>query len=113
MNIITREAAQAAGQIRYFTGEPCQHGHVVERRVISGVCVECDRLRDQEWRKKTKLARDRKLVEEELKFLLAEYWEQMEEHEDNPSAIKLDARIADFMLYWSQVSPYKELLEKE
>lgn len=27
--------------MRYFTGKPCRHGHVAERKVANGICVEC------------------------------------------------------------------------
>jgi hypothetical protein len=40
--IITREGAIALGLKRYFTGEPCKHGHVCER-YLSGQCVDCQR----------------------------------------------------------------------
>ena len=46
-SVITRANARAAGLHRYFTGEPCPHGHVVERHVRSGGCVECLRLKNQ------------------------------------------------------------------
>lgn len=51
--LITREEAVAAGQARYFTGLPCQHGHVAERFVSSGRCHECHRLRKQQLRADT------------------------------------------------------------
>lgn len=54
---ITREAAHAAGLTRYFTGKPCNHGHVVERYVAEpGSCVECLRLRNRKpkWRQRRK-----------------------------------------------------------
>lgn len=38
--VITRAQAKALGLSRYFTGKPCKHGHVAERR-IEGKCVEC------------------------------------------------------------------------
>jgi len=41
--IISREDAQTQGLKRYFTGEPCKHGHVVERYVSCYLCVECQR----------------------------------------------------------------------
>jgi hypothetical protein len=31
--IITKEQAKARGRKTYFTGEPCQHGHICERFV--------------------------------------------------------------------------------
>jgi 5-methylcytosine-specific restriction endonuclease McrA len=40
--VITRAEAIALGLSRYFTGKPCKHGHVAERR-IEGKCVECVR----------------------------------------------------------------------
>lgn len=43
--VISREEAKAAGLKRYFTGEPCRHGHLCER-YLWGACVECYRLHD-------------------------------------------------------------------
>jgi hypothetical protein len=42
---ITRKAAKEIGSARYFTGNPCKHGHVSERLTINGSCVECSRLK--------------------------------------------------------------------
>jgi hypothetical protein len=39
--------ARAQGLARYFTGLPCPHGHLSERRTIDGNCVECTRVRDK------------------------------------------------------------------
>jgi len=39
-----RATAQAKGEDRYFTGKPCQNGHIVERNTNTGRCVECHRL---------------------------------------------------------------------
>lgn len=44
LSVISRAEAKANGLKRYFTGDPCVHGHVAERS-IQGVCVECNRLR--------------------------------------------------------------------
>ena len=38
-----REEARRQGLKRYFTGKPCKHGHVCERIVSDGSCVECRR----------------------------------------------------------------------
>lgn len=40
--IISRDAGKAQGLKRYFTGEPCRNGHVVERYVCDARCVECE-----------------------------------------------------------------------
>ena len=39
-----RREAQMRGRKTYFTGEPCQHGHIFERFVKRAWCVECARL---------------------------------------------------------------------
>lgn len=41
--ITSREAAQAKGVIKYFTGEACSKGHVSERYTRNAQCVECAR----------------------------------------------------------------------
>lgn len=40
---IERAAARADGLTSYFTGRPCKHGHIAERSVSCGQCVECRR----------------------------------------------------------------------
>lgn len=41
MKPITRTEARAAGLKRYFTGKPCKRGHVAERYLKGGMCIEC------------------------------------------------------------------------
>lgn len=36
-----RHAAWMAGKVRYSTGIPCKHGHIAERFVSNGGCVQC------------------------------------------------------------------------
>lgn len=45
----SREDARKMGVNRYFTGEPCAHGHVAERDTKGGVCQECNRERARKW----------------------------------------------------------------
>lgn len=45
-----REAAIAAGEKWYFTGEPCKNGHVAPRMVSCHKCKECGRERDKKRR---------------------------------------------------------------
>ena len=47
MEKISRKQAVQLGLKRYFTGVPCMHGHICERRIKkdgSSQCVECHRL---------------------------------------------------------------------
>ena len=39
--IISREEAKALGLKRYFTGKPCKHGHLAQRKVSNTECVVC------------------------------------------------------------------------
>lgn len=57
MEVISRKEAIEKGLKVYFTGKPCKYGHVAERYVSIGYCVECSRVREQrdkrkEYRKK-------------------------------------------------------------
>ena len=38
---ISREVAKTQGLKRYFTGHSCSRGHVAERFVADGWCVQC------------------------------------------------------------------------
>jgi 5-methylcytosine-specific restriction endonuclease McrA len=50
VDIVSREAARAAGRKRYFTGEACRHGHVAERFVSIRMCTKCASIRRDMWR---------------------------------------------------------------
>jgi hypothetical protein len=41
MQIISRHDAHAAGQNKFYTGRPCKRGHLAQRYVGNGACVEC------------------------------------------------------------------------
>ena len=49
-SIIGRDAASALGLKRFFTGEPCRHGHIVERSVSDSGCMECSREHTRKYR---------------------------------------------------------------
>ncbi len=55
--VITRAEAMEEGVNRYFTGLPCQNGHMVERKVKGYVCVTCARERAKA-RRKVRMAED-------------------------------------------------------
>mgnify|MGYP002480306686 CR=1 FL=1 len=40
----SRKEAKELGRTRFFTGVPCKRGHVAERVVSNGACIECQRL---------------------------------------------------------------------
>jgi 5-methylcytosine-specific restriction endonuclease McrA len=43
MNVISRREALSQGLSYYFTGKPCKHGHVSQRRTNSRICMDCQR----------------------------------------------------------------------
>ncbi len=59
MEIILLAEACKLGLKRYFTGKPCKHGHLCERKVIGRSCVECNKKynesdKHKEWYKNNK-----------------------------------------------------------
>jgi hypothetical protein len=44
-----RAAAISEGKSKYFTGRPCKHGHIAERRVDNGACSVCEAQRTKKW----------------------------------------------------------------
>lgn len=47
--VISRQEALDQGLPTYFTGKPCKHGHVAERRTANKTCVECARATIRKW----------------------------------------------------------------
>lgn len=45
METISRAAAKQAGEIYYFTGQPCAYGHISKRFVRNYTCIECESAR--------------------------------------------------------------------
>ena len=45
--LISRKQAAAEGKIKYFTGKSCKYGHVAERYVSIGKCVECNKIQSK------------------------------------------------------------------
>ena len=63
--VISRAEAMTAGLNRYFTGKPCRNGHVAERHVTGGTCVECNKSLVIAWREENrekKRASDRERI---------------------------------------------------
>ncbi len=61
--IITRAEAIAQGLDRYYTGKPCKYGHVDQRYLSNGECVECQQERNN---KKTERRRTDAQYREQL-----------------------------------------------
>jgi Recombination endonuclease VII len=76
MELITAREAFDKGFTRYFTGKPCKNGHIVERMISNGSCVDCLNEKTIERRK-----RDRQDIYEATKV-----WRLK-----NPDARKIEA----------------------
>ncbi len=85
----TRAEAKARGLTRYFTGEPCPHGHVAERFASTRQCCECLIAHKAKNRERYR--------EKAAQYSREYYWENREEclrkgrsyHQKNATAIKL------------------------
>lgn len=49
-----RSEAKEAGLGRYFTGNPCKHGHISERQVSDGACIVCRDIKAKAWAEKNR-----------------------------------------------------------
>ena len=52
MEIIAKDKAKNLNLKRYFTGVPCSKGHIAERTVSRGDCVDCLYERQRKWGKR-------------------------------------------------------------
>ena len=50
--IVSRAEAREQGLINFFTGKPCINGHVSERVVKKGECIDCMKIRSKKRSKK-------------------------------------------------------------
>jgi hypothetical protein len=49
MKLISRQEAIDNKLTRYFTGEPCKHGHISERLLSNRTCIDCQLPRKRKW----------------------------------------------------------------
>jgi hypothetical protein len=49
MKIISKDKAKELGELYYFTGQPCKHGHIAVRKVCNSACYECHRERQKKY----------------------------------------------------------------
>ena len=65
MKIILRKESKLLGINRYFTGKQCKHGHLSERYVSDGHCIECEVSdRVKEYRKEYRKTEEGKKVKQ-------------------------------------------------
>ncbi len=95
VTIISRDAAIKLGLKRYFTGNPCLHGHVAERSTgRNNECVECKRIRDKEYAARTsdRKAEYDKLYRKENEDRLTKFYQDY--RKKNRDIINERARLA-------------------
>jgi 5-methylcytosine-specific restriction endonuclease McrA len=56
MKLISRDEALSKGLKRFYTGVPCKHNHVCERKVNRSTCVECERIQKNNYKANNKEA---------------------------------------------------------
>lgn len=85
---LSRKNAQILGFKRYFTGRPCRRGHIVERYVSSGKCIECQRLNG----KQDRLNNPEKIKLRQKRWRAANPEKRKEYSENNKKHIKEQKR---------------------
>lgn len=45
--VISRKEAKEKGLAKYFTGNPCIHGHISERYAKTAICIECCKINNK------------------------------------------------------------------
>lgn len=99
-----RALAKKEGRTRYVTGVPCPQGHLCERMVSSGSCVECTAARGRRYTANGTLARYGReaYARDPQKFITrARLWR--ETHPDEQRAIS--QRRAEAVKLWHQANP--------
>ena len=76
MLLRNRKEAKEKGMKKYFTGKPCKHGHISERRVSCGGCIQCDRLRQKtdSYKESAKIKLKDRIKTDEYKITQEKYW---------------------------------------
>lgn len=49
MKLISRQEAIKQKLTKYYTGKPCKHGHVAEKRTSNRTCVDCLAISKKDW----------------------------------------------------------------
>jgi hypothetical protein len=85
-NVGARNLAKLSGESKYFTGKPCKFGHVSERNVSNGICLECAKIKSATFRKKeTNEAKERRL---EIGRIRAKIWRLNNPNHENTKIVK-------------------------
>lgn len=61
--LIDRETARLSELTHFFTGEPCDHGHVGLRYTSNGICVECSKVSRREHQDRLRVERDLAVIQ--------------------------------------------------
>jgi len=64
MQIISKLEASLLGLKHYFTGVPCRNGHVANRLISSGTCIECNKAKRARYAPPTGFPRGRPRADE-------------------------------------------------
>jgi len=90
--IFSRKDAYSRNLKRYFTGEPCLHNHICERRTSSGACIICSATTENEYKSLYEL----NLRKKELQKIRAQNW-----YNKNKDLVKVNSKK------WKKENPDK------
>ena len=89
MQIILRSEAKKLGLKRYFTGNPCKHGHFAERRTGYGNCVECQKEKGRKYDAKRRKTTSRK---DYMKKYSSEYYKERKSTPEGLEKVRAESR---------------------
>lgn len=92
--VISRSDARKLGLKRYVSKLPCKYGHVEERFVSTGACLQCHRNRQAKWTRENKTLRNERRRDAyrrdpKLKIQYAKYRVQQMQNENFRLATRL------------------------
>lgn len=107
MNPISRAEAKLQGLSNYFTGKPCKHGHISQRKTTNGGCIECERIWANERREENPAHSKEIAARYRAKNKERILREQREHRRNNPELTKMyRARYAEKSLI--QTAKYRQ-----
>jgi len=103
--IVTRADAIAAGLTRYFTGRPCKHGHISERR-IDRSCVQCNSAAMRRWQaKNVERLRAYRAANKDRIAKTSAAWAKADPERDAAKTRRWHAKNPGQMLRWRKANP--------
>jgi 5-methylcytosine-specific restriction endonuclease McrA len=88
-----RKLALAKGDVHYFNGKPCKHGHVAPRRAVNGCCIECEKQKNNSEARKQYMSEYAEKERERLRKIASDYQKRNKGKVNARTAIRHAAKM--------------------